>query len=336
MMAERKPNTGMMVRHFDHPSGARATLESPQGWAKTCFFRLTVFDAEGKQVGEPEMGSFDTPAAARAGAVEREKTALKNGWRPRNVAMSPTTDASVFLYADNGIPLALRVQQFVIEAPSVFRQDNYDRLGGQQPNRSVNILAQEIQSTLAPTISPGDHLLFRERYNSGGETCGRVRILQVEMHSPNYRGQSSFAMHGVLTQLPEGRNLNNDIERAVAREQVIERHVGTTQTMQELWTLLATEVPDAAKRQELCREILARRIDRTQAEAEARRREEDRQRSQREQVLRDQMMSAAMASRQRPLIPTGPSPAEVAKAMKKLAGGKEIGQPKKRKINLGE
>lgn len=324
-----RSNNGMITRYFDHPNGGRATLEIPQGWAKTCFFRLTIYDANGKPIGEPEIGSYNTPAEARTAAMVREQGALSAGWRPRMAANVGQSGEEVALFTEDGRPIACRVMHCVIdEIPTKW----WDGTGHKRPEqRSIVLLVRGLHDM--EVLNNGGKVLVRHQMRD----ISNIQLMIVtmwNMHAPNHGGESSYEIKGHIIPL-EDKDYGALIDEATKRESIIAAFVNDTAhwTFQSLWNQIGLK--DPAEKTSVVNEILKRRTerdDRQRREAEiAAQRQRDFE-MQREQSRRFQEQERLF---RQGLLPVGPAKPS-ADTMRKLSGGKEIGKPKPRKIDLGD
>lgn len=326
MAARQQPktNAGMVARHFDHPSGAKATLESPAGWSNSTFYRLTIWDADGSvAAGRPEVKSFATAAEARAGAIARERDALTSGWRPRMAAASTTREFVGSLYNMDGSRIPCEVDGVNVTAAMTAGE------------RRVEFAIRMRTPGEHPCVC-GQRILWRRTIVGGAGMQAAVVVSSLRQELDN----NEWTVIGHVRQQEFGdAEAWSRVEQQSQRETIIDRYVSGVRDLtnfQGMWGELTAEIPDSAERQTICQEILRRRADR---EAQARRTEEteiERQREAARQAARDQayrqQRERAIRQRQLPAV----SEKEEVETLRRLSGGKELGKPKKRKIDLGE
>jgi hypothetical protein len=322
--AGRPKQSGMITRHFDHPSGGRATLEFPQGWSNACYFILTAWDAAGNMLtGSPERKSFETPDQARAGAAARERDALAIGWRPRGTSgqrhpPAATTSEHGNLYRQNGERIEGEITKLDMpEAVSrgyVLMFDDAAKVYDAHGPRAIKIVIKTDVN-----IERRDKLeLIRP------SSVTSIQVMSVK---------SGYGVTTINGHVREQRSNDPATQARVERERLITAFVNDTRTWNftTLWQQIGLEPSEKTL---VINEILKRR---TEREAQARRQQEIAAQRQREL---EQFMASERARRserdrsngQTTFLPKAPD----AETKRKLSGGKDLGAPKPRKIDLGD
>ena len=316
--------TGMITRQFDHPSGATATLEMPAGWSRNCYYVMTLQRTNGEHGVAPERVTCNTPEDARQRAIERERAALANGWRPRTAATKAATtgnDCAIHLSTGQRLPLGVRNIEERVEADDPM-YDIYER--------RVKRTSLYINATLlngSATLELAARILIRQRWGTAeqlraavvteltvSENCGEATSMSISAVCDTFEGDEQIA-----------------IARWHDREQVILDLLDDPDpSIHHLYQEISKRVQEPADRPQVQQEILRRR-----AELQA-----DEIREREAAVSRERAAAEAAVARTLPTRPRQqtipPIQQDVKAAMRRLAGGQDLGAPKRRKIDLGE
>ncbi len=324
---------GMITRHFDHESGATATLEMPAGWSRNCYYISTTY-YRGSLAPEIQRQTFASPDEARQKAVERERQALANGWRPRMAARAtPATEAAT-LYRPTGEKIGLRVKSCSMR---IHRASSW---GGHEPrleSHEFDIRAQSLGGDGMLTV--GDRVLIRMRDGAAEIIAAAFINDMTALYEPlsDFQPYLTVDIRAVQTALEPGEQ--TAIERWHDREAVIGDLIDDPDpSLKHLWEELSKRVQTAADRANVQQEILRRRSERQASEARAIEDRRTRERMEAERAVRD--AAARVAASNVPLRPVAQrqvaSQQATEAAIRRLTGGQDLSKPKRRKIDLGE
>lgn len=315
-------STGMITRHFDHPSGATATLEFPAGYGNRTYYKLTIRNADGSEAVPPETKQYNNSHEARVGAVEREREAMRNGWRPRMAAIDPGNRPTMTLYREDGRPLGCRVIGWVRTTDrglqlayqhGVRLQDHYYEIdtefvsAGNTPNAGDTLIVRVGENVVETYFKL---MVQAAEYEEGGAMLPRLIVNGVVVPSDT-------------TSLPAL------VANAAMRETLIANYddVEHLPSYSILWVELSTAVPDASARATLVQEIISRRHERDRAA------QLQRERAAIEaagEALRVERLPARRGSRTTAITATTTGPASTPPP------GADLSKPKQRKIKLGD
>lgn len=324
---------GMITRHFDHPSGETATLEMPAGWSRNCYYVLTISSTV-----NPDRRTFETPEAARAAAIAREREALSNGWRPRMAKQAvkpPENDCR--LYWPTGEPLHLGVRNYQERVDGAFRTfggTTKERFGYEPIQQRVfEIDAVVRNGHPPPVLRAGERLLIQNRFADHSERLAAMIVREARL-TANARELTAIDIVGIAAELLDDERTVIDRWNDVATI-IGELADDPDQSLKRLWELIAARMPgaDSAKRAEVQQFVLAERAARQAAEARAIEDQRSRERAEAEQAI-----ARTMSPSQRRMTARQPQPshsqAEIEAHLRRLAGGQDLGKPKRRQINL--
>ena len=318
--------TGMITRHFDHPGGDTAVLEMPAGWSRNCYFVLTVFRLyDNIHTVRPERVTCNTPEEARQRAIERERAALANGWRPRMASRpsKPTNEIQIFRPSGERLPLLVRNlamhvgETYPPHIVTVTRRFEVDAIC--EGSGSVDWLQ---------SLRLGERILIRGYYHHANVLLAGL-IQKTQINRP-----TDAPLHTEFTAVQVESEPGEEvaIERFHSREQVILDLLDDPDpSIHHLYQEISKRVQEPADRPQVQQEILRRRAELQAAEI----------REREAAVSRERAAAEAAVARTLPTRPRQQAtfPAiqqDVKAAMRRLAGGQDLGAPKRRKIDLGE
>lgn len=328
--------TGMITRHFDHPSGATATLEMPAGWSRNCYYELVtrppIYDG-GESV-DRDRKTFATPDEARQRAIERERQALANGWRPRMAARATSIPEVFTLYRPTGERIDLRVLGVERRGERLFSSRGRHAFEHQLAEPAEYLIHARGDGD---PVRAGDRLLFRQ-VAERGEMLAALMTLEVDIlyeTMSEYEPSIAYDLRCVQTAFDDGEQ--TAIERFHDREQVILDLIDDPNpSVAHLWQEISKRVQEPSDRAQVQQEILRRRAERQAAEAREIEQQASRERQEALEAVRAMQAASrppASTRRQQPL-PVAQEDTEA--AMRRLAGGQDFSKPKRRKIDLAE
>lgn len=327
--------TGMITRHFEHPSGATATLEMPAGWSRNCYYILTTFAATKNKLKatgqEPDVGrrTFGTPEEARQGAIAQERLALANGWRPR-MASGPIQDVQQrewHFYRPTGEQIPINLHE--IEDISVREREWHSDQYGDYTRPMVREKRIRFSGNGRFDLQPGERFLLVQRDRTPVQTTSAFFVQSTNTsYSPDE--PTTIDVQAVMTKIEPGES--EAIDRWHDREAIVQAGVETDTNLVELWNWLGTRIQDTSERQQVNAAIIRGRAER---QARLQREEEVREIQQREQTRR--AIEAAAERTSRPIIGIPiTSQQKTEETLRRLSGGTDLSKPKKRKIDLGD
>ena len=309
----------MITQHFHHPdTGAVATLRMPAGWAKNCYYTLTV-DQPGQPLQDVRK-DFDTPAAARAGAVERQRQALADGWRMGAAGPSVEVDRSTVTMYRNGERIECDVSDSDIQGQGSVMMKN-------RPGRTVLTVLSE-----HPPVSLGERIVVRREFGSVRSQWAFV----VDTFGLAV-GSYSWRIAGPVVESQEADSETIDREAAIQRCIDLDDNV----RFLVLWNELAAAFPDASERTQAIGRVMTLKAQR-RAEAREREQAEREQRDlERRRLAERMLLSSAGVSQPAGILRPGrhnvpQTQTATDEAIKRLSGGQMPGEKHKRRINLGE
>jgi len=316
----------MITRHFEHPSGATATLEMPAGWSRSCYYILTSYAATKNKLKatgqQPDVDrrTFATPEEARQAAVARERLALANGWKPRMAANIDTSQSRQWsIHRPTGEKLDLSITEI---------RDTSEAVVAASPFRGGTIVRSKTIDFTAvghSSLQPGDRFLIQQREMTRQNVLAAFlaeRVASDHLLS----GMVTVQIKATMTAIEPGES--EAIENWHDREAILQAGIETDTSTVELWDWLRTRVSDASERQQVQAAIIRGRAERQARLAREAQDREIRER-QRQQLEEDNARRATELQVRRPLLlPKQPDPVRVP--------GVDLSKPRKRKIDLGE
>src|SRR3990167_9689516 len=151
--------TGMITRHFDHPSGASAALEMRAGWSKNSYFVLAI-ERSGQRAIETDRQQFNSREEARQAAVAREREALANGWRPRRAAIPSQRNEDISLHRPTGERIGINVRKYTRSNGELAEAMGVGRFHNLSPEGFIIV---GVMDDSAAEINAGDRMLLRHR-----------------------------------------------------------------------------------------------------------------------------------------------------------------------------
>ena len=110
------PANDMITRRYEHPDGGRCMISFPAGWSRKCYYESTAAN------GGVHKWDFDSPQAAREGAIAMEGGLLRGGWR---AAGSRSDMPSVEEVADEASKQLLTQRLIADDASAAAQGPNY-------------------------------------------------------------------------------------------------------------------------------------------------------------------------------------------------------------------
>ena len=319
----------MIRQHFEHPDGATATLDMPAGWARDCHYILTVCEP-GR---EPEVTrrDFDTPAAARAGAVARQRFALADGWQMRmqQPAHSPTARV-MELFTSLGERIDCLFESVQFRSPEI----RYSRSLGPMAEEDRRVSFDISGLAAANQVRPGSILLFRTR-EGAVTTQMAVQVTGVSYSVDS--GEISATLDGIAEAPTEHQVAAIDREASI---QEVAATVSANGVIDSgaVWAMLRDAFPDASERER----ALARVMQITAARRQEEMRRQEAERARQRQQLLDTVNTSTGVFQPAGILRPGrhnishPAVDTSEAAIKRLSGGQMPGEKKRRRINLGE
>lgn len=295
-----------------------AVLEYPAGWSRNQFFTLAI-----SQPGlEPrtERVECDSPAAARAGAMERQRQALADGWIMGTVPIMQVDRSIITLYRNGQ-----RIEGDVVKA-DVDLQGS-PMLRERQGRTVIDIVCERAPAAI------GDRIVVRREFR----TVRSQWAMTVDDIRMAGRGEA-WRVAGPVVEVAPDDSFTIDREAAIqAAVAEMSRDGGYIDPLR-IWQMLGPVYDDGAERQRGVDRVVQLVQQRRAAAAQAEQAEREVQRRRlAEQMLASGVGVAQPAGIMRPgrhNIPQAQPTAD--EAIKRLSGGQLPGVKHKRRINLGE
>lgn len=312
---------GMITRHFEHPSGATATLEMPAGWSRNPWYEFSI------NGGKPERWQFANAIEARAAAVARERTALANGWKPRMAASIETSQVRDWsIHRPTGERLPLQITEIRDTSETVSALSPF--MGGRIV-RSKTIDFTAVGQTM---LQAGDRFLIQQRELAKSNV---LAAFLAERVSRQHELSGVVTNHIKATMTAMEPEESEAIEQWHDREAIIQAGVETNTSLVELWDWLGTRIQATTERQQVQAAIIRGRAER---QARLQREQEIREMRERTQAEQEAQHTREMLRRQIESLQIRPMSRaqQTDEALRRLSGGVDLNKPKKRKIDLGE
>lgn len=335
---------GTITRHFEHPSGATASLEMPAGWSRNCWYEVRATSAEGVSKA-PDRKTFNSPEEARQAAVAHEREALASGWIPRILmpaAKNPQRREWKF-YRPSGeeIPLRVTAIEEMIESRQIRAECRGDHTSPIMPIARDKRIRFSCHGQFP--LDPGDRFLLRQSDVSPITIAPSITIAafivqsKITSFAPYEPEPTTIDVQAAMTALEPGET--EAIERWHDREAIIQAGIENDADLVTIWGWLGTRITDTGERQQVQAAIIRGRNER---QARLQREERDRQeRENQEAYDRREQARRAVEAQSRPIIRVTAEreqqrQKQTDEALRKLSGGVDLTKQHKRKIDLGD